>query len=207
MQINNFQSNLSFKKALQARCTVISNDKEQIPSFIYKLEPGKDKNYFSKIKNKNDWQGAQHFNMIAINNTFLKKNSPFSIYTMESLNGDCLGIAEVCDFDDEVEILSMESAPMLTSYLNKSKSGLKYIGENFVAFFVKLAKKSFKPSVNIESYSSSLHYYTDKCKFRNYLGNPIIEDEPLKLYMPQNEFVNFLEMNKEHTKTGVVLTN
>ena len=206
MQINKIQSNLSFKKALQARCTVVTNDKELIPCSIYRLEPDKDKNYFSDIKNVKDWQGAQHFDMIAINNKFLKKNSPFSIYTMESQKGVCLGVAEVCDFDEELEILSMETAPALSSHKNKTKSGLKYVGENFVAFFAQLAKKNFKAGVNIEADSSAIRYYTDKCDFYNYLNNPEIEGEPLKLSLPKYHFPDFLEKNKRHTKTGVSLT-
>lgn len=206
MQINKFQSNLSFKKALQARCTVMTNNKEQIPCSIYKLEPSKDKNYFSEIKNLKDWQGAQHFDMIAINNKFLKKNSPFAIYTMESQKGVCLGLAEVCDFDEEIEILSMETAPALSSHKNKTKSSIKYVGENFVAFFAHLAKKNLKVGINIEADSSSIKYFTDKCDFHNYLNNPEIEGEPLKLSLPKYQFPDFLEKNKKHTKTGVSLT-
>lgn len=206
MRILNQQTDLSFKKVLQARCSVITNQKEQIPCSIYKLEPVKDKNYFSEIKNKKDWEGAQHFEMVAMNNTFLKKNSPFSIYTMESKNGHCIGYAEVCDFDEELEILSMEAAPSLTSHKNKTKSGIKYIGENFISFFAQLAKKKFKIGLNIEADSSSTRYFTDKYNFHNYLCNPDIEGETLKLSLQKHEFPALLEKNKQHTKTGVTLT-
>lgn len=205
MRIQNLQTNLSFKKELQAKCSVVTNEGKHIPCSIYKLEPGKDKNYFSEIKNRKDWNGAQHFDMVVMNNSFLKKNSPFSIYTMESQKGHCIGYAEACDFDEELEILSMESAPALTSHKNKSKSGVKYIGENFVSFFVNLAKKKLKVAVNIEASPSSVSYYTDKCNFQNYLNNPEIEDEPLKLSLPKYQFSEFLDKNKKHTKSGVIL--
>ena len=205
MNIQKSSSVLSFKKSLQATCSVVTNKKEQIPCSIYKLEPVKDRKYFSQIRNKNDWKGSQNFDMVAMNNAFLNKNSPFSIYTMESQAGDCLGFAEVCEFDEEIDILSMESAPSLTSNKNKSKSGIKYIGENFVTFFANLAKKNLKIAINVEADSSSVSYYTDKCHFHNYLDNPQIEDETIKLSLPKYEFSELFEQNKKHTKTGVQL--
>lgn len=205
MQIQNLSSNIAFKKQLQAKCSVMNKDNELVPCSIYKLEPGKDKNYFSEIKNKDDWKNSDNFSTISMLNNFLKKKSPFSIYTMESKNGHCIGFAEACDFDEDIEISIMETAPALSSFNKKSKNPLKYIGENFIAFFVNMATKQMKMNLNIEADNSAIPYFTQKCNFKNYLNNPTFEDETTKLTLPRYEFNSFLDKNKEHTKTGVVL--
>ena len=168
MNIQKSLCNISFKKSLKGKCSVCSEKKEDIPCYIYKLEPSKDMDYFKKIKNKGDWDNSKHLDTISMVNNFLKKSSPFSIYTMESKAGDCLGFAEICDFDEEFEISTMETAPKLESH-QSDKSKLNYITESFISFFAKLANKKMKLALNIEAEPSSVSFLIKNCNFKNYM--------------------------------------
>lgn len=199
MKILSSLNKVSFKKSLVANCSVIKKDNTKIPCSIYDLNQHDDSDYFEKISNKSDWNGARYLCYLKEDLAELDEKPDRKIYVLEGNNLDCLGYSEVlyCD-DNKNEILFLETAPT-QNFSSRRKASFKYIGETLLSFIVKQSKEQKVKSVELQATVASINFYKDKCFFRL----PKKETDPL--YLINRDFSKLIKQNEEHTKSSIEL--
>ncbi len=189
---------VSFKKTLVANCSVIKKDNTKVPCSIYDLNQHDDSDYFEKIPNKNDWNGARYLCYLKEDLAELDDKPDRKIFALEDNNGECLGYSEVLYDENINEVLFLETVPT-QNFSSREKSSFKYIGETLLSFIVKQSKEQKVKSVELQATVASTNFYKDKCFFKL----PIKETDPL--YLISRDFSKLIKQNEEHTKSSIEL--
>lgn len=198
MKILSSLNKVSFKKTLVANCSVIKKDNTKVPCSIYDLNQHDDSDYFEKISNKSDWNGARYLCYLKEDLAELDEKPDRKIYVLEGNNLDCLGYSEVLYDDNINEVLFLETVPT-QNFSSRQKSSFKYIGETLLSFIVKQSKEQKVKSVELQATVASINFYKDKCFFRL----PKKETDPL--YLINRDFSKLIKQNEEHTKSSIEL--
>ena len=198
MKILSSLNKVSFKKSLVANCSVIKKDNTKVPCSIYDLNQQDDSDYFQKIPNKTDWNGARYLCYLKDDLAELDEKPDRKIFALEAQNGDCLGYSEVLYDDNINEVLFLETVPT-QNFSSREKSSFKYIGETLLAFIIKQSKEQKAKSVELQATVASTNFYKDKCFFRL----PNKETDPL--YLISRDFSKLIKQNEEHTKASIEL--
>ena len=199
MKIQNLSSQYSFKKSLVANCSIIKKESTSIPCQIFSLNQVDDIDYFEKAKNFDEWKSARYLCYLKEDLKTIDDYEDYSIYALESLDGDCLAYSEIVKKPNDVdEVLYLETVPNQT-FLNSQKSTLKYIGETLLAFMVKKSKEEKSRKIELHPSIASTSFYVENCMF----SPPKSDVEPY--YLPVNRYSKFLKKNEEHTKSTIEL--
>lgn len=199
MKISNFISKVSFNKSLVANCSVIKKDNTPISCSVYNLTQKDDSNYFDNIPNKHDWFGSKYLCYLKEDLKNLDSKQNRNIYSLESLNGDCLGFSEIEYGTNSVnEVLFLETVPT-QNFSSREKSSFKYIGETLLSFLVKKSKEQKAKRVELQATVASINFYKNKCFFRT----PKKETDPL--YLLKRDFSKLINQNEKHTQSSIEL--
>lgn len=199
MEIAGSLSKVSFQKTLVANCAVIKKDNTKVPCSIYDLNQHEDSDYFEKIPNKTDWNGARYLCYLKEDLAEFDDKPNRKIYSLENKNGDCFGYSEVLYDDDNInEILFLETVPT-QNFSSREKSSFKYIGETLLSFIVKQSKEQKVKNIEVQASIASTNFYKDKCFFR------LPKKETAPLYLINRDFSKLIKQNEEHTKSSIEL--
>ncbi|MCD7780377.1 MAG: hypothetical protein LUH05_06875 [Candidatus Gastranaerophilales bacterium] len=195
MQIINLTPNVT----TVAKCSVKKLDGRNNECLIFKIAPEKDKDYFSSLKNHEDWQDSEFLEFIQedMDNYDYKKG--MNLYSMENTEGDCVGIMETSqEGDDTIDIEVLETSPKHRNEQQDGKS--KYVGETFLSFIAKLAKNLNKNEIRLDSTDSARDFYLKKCHFdeSNYNYDTLI--------LSDDKFDKLIQQNESHTGKSIELT-
>ena len=201
MRITKLSNKISFSKTLVANCSVIKKDDTPYPCHIFSLDDDSDINYFDNVNNKQDWNNARYLRCLKQDLKTIKDDiaDGYRIYSLETMDGDCLGYSEVVKRDNSVdEVLFLETVPTQT-FLNSHKSKFKYIGETLLSFMVKKSQQEESRQVELQPSILSTAFYRDKCFFIP----PEKEVDPY--YLTRNSFSKLIKQNEEHTHSSIEL--
>ncbi len=169
-----------------------------MPCSIYDLNQQDDSDYFEKIPNKSDWNGARYLCYLKEDLSELDDKPDRMVYSLETQDGDCLGYSEISYGKNSNEILFLETVPT-ENFSSREKSSFKYIGETLLSFLVKQSKLQKVKSIELQATVASINFYKDKCFFRV----PKKEVDPL--YLTKNDFSKLIKQNERHTKSTIEL--
>ena len=201
MQISRIDNNINFGKKLQAKATVLGRSGSPVPCKIFEIEPQKDKNYFAKVSRTADWDNGEFVDFLDEDLRYATKDMSLSLYSLETEDGQCIGIAEVSDNGKEKYQLDiLETAPVYTNDGRHQTPEYRYIGETMLSFLTKLAIKNGKKAIRTEPADTAYEFYTDKCFFKKTKN-----DDPEHVRLKKEAFKKLLTQNSKHTKTEIEL--
>lgn len=186
---------ISFEKKLVATCTIQRNNKPASCN-IYELDRNEDKDYFSKLEQKKDWEENTYLNEA---NYSLEEDFPREkIYCLENKRKQCLGFAVVEKrYDEEVYDLDLLETCLPYSFRNKERT-TKYVGETILSFIAKLAIKDNISKFCVPISSTFARKFYNNCGFEKGKGL-----DGLVLY--DFYFDKLIEQNENHTKGKIEL--
>ena len=196
----NLQNNLSFQKTLVAKTKFKNNTKSNKPQSckIYVLDDIEDMYYISKLAGKTEWKNANF--LFSFRKDLASCISPFTrnaVYVMEmGEKNECIALAEVNQESSDLKVVLLETSPKYKKSLKSNKNNkreISYIGETFLAFFAKLAKKNNIDEINLTSVPSAIRFYVDKCGF-----SPC-EKGDIRVFLPKFKYDELIKQNKKHT--------
>lgn len=199
MQISNSSKKISFKKTLAANCSIIKKENIPFPCSIYELTQEEDYDYFNKIPNKNDWNGARYLCYLKEDLESLNEKKNRKIYSIESKDGNCLGYSEIDYGTNKIdEILFLETVPT-QNFSNREHSTFKYIGETLLSFLVKKSQKKKSKKIELQASIASINFYKNKCFFTT----PQKELDPF--FLRKRNFADLISQNEKHTQSTIEL--
>ncbi len=178
MKINN--TNLNFGKILRANCRVFKSDKP-VDCSIYELEKNKDKNYFDSLSKDKNWKNSKFLDKF---DEAIKSPECFDskVYILENnKTKECLGACSAYPSNhyDAICIDRIESVP------NKKELKYNFIGQSFISFLTKVAKKENKSTIRVgAALPSAWKFYYKICQF-----DPVGQyNQKYSAELPKNKF-------------------
>lgn len=197
MKISSLTRQISFSKTLVASCSVIKKENIPFPCKVYSLSQKDDLDYFEKTANVEEWKNARYLCYLKDDLKTIDDDIDYSIYTLETETGECLGYSEIVKKKGNVdEILFLETVPS-QAFSNSYRSTYKYIGETLLSFMVKKSQSEKASRVELHPSVSATSFYRDKCFF----SPPAKDTEPF--HISRFKYNKLIKQNEEHTHSQI----
>ena len=197
----------SFQKTLVAQTKFRKNVGDEKPQDckIYLLDDYDDISYLANLKFEDKWKNAVFLDIMDYDLSIcLDPRSQLNTYVMEMGDeGECIACAQTDRNYNATEITYLETAPAYqNSPYNPRYSNIKYIGETFLAFFAKQAKKKSHTSrLELTSVFRAMPFYKEKCGFVS--RSPATCE--VKLILNEDKYKPLIKQNKKHTGSRLKL--